>query len=116
MREDLGRQQMRALVTGHSGYLGSVMVPVLKGYGHDVTGLDTYSSEDCTLIGGENDAPSLCKDICDLTAGDLDGFDAIVHLAALSNDPLGDLKPDWTYEINAGASIRTNHASSSAGH
>ncbi len=99
---------MRVLVTGHCGYIGTVMVPMLIELGHDVVGLDSDLYEQCTF--GDNDGiqnnPMLKKDIRDVEASDLDGFDAVIHLAGLSNDPLGDLNPELTYEINHVASVR----------
>ncbi len=97
---------MKVLVTGHRGYIGSVMVPVLLATGHEVTGLDSYFFEDCAFGEDSASVPSLQKDVRDLTRSDVRGFDAIVHLAALCNDSLGDLKPEWTYEINHRASVR----------
>jgi nucleoside-diphosphate-sugar epimerase len=97
---------LRTLVTGHDGYIGSVLVPWLEADGHEVTGLDTYWFEGCdfgspiTRLGGRR------GDVRDLTAADLEGFDAVIHLAALSNDPLGDLNTELTYEVNQMASIR----------
>jgi nucleoside-diphosphate-sugar epimerase len=97
---------MRVLVTGHNGYIGSVMAPRLKQLGHEVIGLDTLYFEDCAF-GAEPDwIPSLRHDIRDVTSKDLEGLDAIVHLAALCNDPLGDLNADWTNDINYTASVR----------
>src|SRR3954462_4295458 len=98
---------MRILVTGHNGYIGSVLVPMLLASGrHHVTGLDTYFYERCTYGDDVPDPPSIRKDIRDVQAADLEGFDAIVHLAALSNDPLGDLRAATTYEINHQAGVR----------
>jgi nucleoside-diphosphate-sugar epimerase len=99
---------MRVLVTGHCGYIGSVMVPMLLDAGHEVTGYDSDLYERCTLaIGGSMAAvPSICKDVRDVTLSDLAGFEAVIHLAALSNDPLGDLNPEITYDINHRASVR----------
>ncbi len=98
---------MRVLVTGHNGYVGTVMVPMLLDAGHDVVGMDTNLYRACTF--GEDTTvkiPAIEKDIRDVTAADLDGFDAIIHLAGLSNDPLGDLNPTLTYKINHQASVR----------
>jgi nucleoside-diphosphate-sugar epimerase len=99
---------MRVLVTGHNGYVGTIMVPMLVAAGHEVVGMDTNLYEGSTF-GEENetkDVPAIRKDIRDITAADLDGFDAVIHLAGLSNDPLGDLNPELTYEINHRASVR----------
>jgi nucleoside-diphosphate-sugar epimerase len=106
---------MRVLVTGHDGYIGSVMAPLLKRLGHDVVGLDTYYFEDCTFGEDADWIPSLRRDIRDLTVSDLEGFDAVVHLAALCNDPLGDLNTDWTYDINFTASVRLAELAREAG-
>ena len=97
---------MRILVTGHNGYIGTVLVPLLRQEGHEVVGLDSYFFEQCTFGAPLPDVPSIRKDIRDVQATDLKGFDAIIHLAALSNDPLGDLHPKLTYEINHVASVR----------
>ena len=99
---------MRVLVTGHRGYIGTVMVPKLLEAGHDVTGYDSDLYERCTLaIGGAIAAvPSLRKDVRDVTLSDLASFEAVIHLAALSNDPLGDLNSEITYDINHRASVR----------
>jgi nucleoside-diphosphate-sugar epimerase len=99
---------MRVLVTGHRGYIGTVMVPALLAEGHDVEGLDSDLYERCTF-GDEGAIPDIAwikKDIRDVEASDLEGFEAVIHLAALSNDPLGDLNPDLTHEINYLASVR----------
>jgi len=99
---------MRVLVTGHKGYIGTVMVPMLIAAGHEVVGLDSDLYEQCTFGDGDGmqDIPALKKDIRDVEAPDLEGFEAVIHLAALSNDPLGDLNPALTYEINHAASVR----------
>ena len=97
---------MRVLVTGHRGYIGTVMVPMLVQAGHIVVGLDSDLFEQCTFQPGMFDVPSLRVDLRDVQIRDLDGFDAIIHLAALSNDPLSDLNPDITYDINHFASVR----------
>src|SRR5688572_20248838 len=99
---------MKVLVTGHLGYIGPVMVPLLQQAGHDVTGLDSNLYERCTFAaGGEMpNVPHIRKDVRAATIEDVRGFDAIIHLAALSNDPLGNLDPDLTYAINHRASVR----------
>jgi len=107
---------MRVLVTGHNGYIGSVMVPVLQAAGHEVVGLDTYYFEDCTL--GEEQSPGipvLRRDIRGVTSKDLQGFEAVIHLAALCNDPLGDLNPAWTFDINHLASVNLAKSAKEAG-
>ena len=106
---------MKVLVTGHTGYLGTVLVPMLQDAGHDVTGLDTDYFEGCTFGDGLADVPSLRLDVRDVATSHLFGFDAVMHLAALSNDPLGDLNPDCTYDINLRASIRLARLAKEAG-
>jgi nucleoside-diphosphate-sugar epimerase len=105
---------MRVLVTGHEGYIGTVLVPVLAAAGHDVTGLDTGLYGRCDFATCPQ-VPSLHLDVRDVTVEHLRGFDAVVHLAALSNDPLGDLNPDLTYDINHRASVRLAAAAKAAG-
>jgi nucleoside-diphosphate-sugar epimerase len=98
---------MRVLVTGHNGYVGTVMMPMLIEAGHEVVGMDTNLYAGSTF--GEDvkrPFPEIEKDVRDVVAADLEGFDAIIHLAGLSNDPLGDLNPELTYEINHRASVR----------
>lgn len=99
---------MKVLVTGHLGYIGTVMVPMLQKAGHEVVGVDSHLYERCTYDAGGSIAqvPALLRDVRDISGGDLQGIDAIIHLAALSNDPLGDLNPDITYAINHRASVR----------
>ncbi len=97
---------MRVLVTGHLGYLGSVMTDVLSGYGHHVVGLDTGLFADELLGPAPAAVPTLAVDLRDVTAEHVVGVDAIVHLGALSNDPLGSLDPALTYDINHRASVR----------
>jgi nucleoside-diphosphate-sugar epimerase len=99
---------MRVMVTGHTGYVGTVMVPMLIAAGHEVVGLDSNLYEGATFgtEGQINGIPALKKDVRDVEASDLEGLDAIIHLAALSNDPLGNLNPELTYQINHAASVR----------
>jgi len=106
---------MRVLVTGHNGYIGSVMAPLLKQLGHDVVGLDTFYFGDCTFGEDGEWIPSLRRDIRDLEVRDLEGFGAVIHLAALCNDPLGDLNSDWTYDINYTASVHLAQLAREAG-
>jgi nucleoside-diphosphate-sugar epimerase len=108
---------MKVLVTGHQGYIGSVMVPLLQQAGHSVSGYDSDLYEHCTYAPGGQQAtvPSLRKDVRDVNPRDLEGFDAVIHLAALSNDPLGNLDPELTYEINHKASVRFAKAAKEAG-
>ena len=97
---------MKVLVTGHKGYIGTVMVPMLLAEGHDVAGLDSDLFSNCTFGSGMEEIPSLEKDVRDVEVEDLRGYEAIIHLAGLSNDPLGDLNPNLTFEINHAASVR----------
>lgn len=112
--EDLG-VNMRVLLTGHHGYIGTVMAEKLLEAGHTVTGLDADFFEDCILGSTARSIPSIKKDIRDVALADLLGFDAVIHLAALSNDPLGDLKKDWTYDINLHATLRLAQLAREAG-
>lgn len=93
---------MKVLVTGHLGFIGPVMIRAFKEHGHHITGLDIGFFKECTEPGGEWPAPDaeIVKDIRDVSLDDVDGCDAIVHLAALSNDPLGELDEKLTYQIN----------------
>jgi nucleoside-diphosphate-sugar epimerase len=107
---------MRVLLSGHHGYIGSVLVPLLGAAGHEVVGLDTYMYEGCDF--GEERAPAvpaIRMDVRDAGPSDLDGFDAVIHLAALSNDPVGDLNPDCTFAINHRASVSLARAAKQAG-
>lgn len=108
---------MKVLVTGHQGYIGSVMVPMLIEAGHEVTGLDCNLYQRCTFAQGGRmaDVPSIRKDTRDVTWRDLAGFEAVIHLAALSNDPLGNLNPNITFEINHLASVQLAKAARQAG-
>jgi len=91
---------LKILVTGHDGYIGSILVPMLLEAGHEVTGLDSYFFEHCTLGSNAPDVRAIRKDMRDVQVEDLEPFDAIIVLAALSNDPLGNLNPECTYDIN----------------
>jgi len=106
---------MRVLVTGHEGYIGSVMTPLLRQAGHQVMGLDSGLFEECGFGEVARDLPTLRKDVRDVEVGELEGFDAVIHLAALSNDPLGDLNADCTMEINHRASVRLAGLAKAAG-
>ena len=108
---------MKVLLTGHLGYIGTVMTPMLIAAGHSVTGCDSDLYERCTYsYGGRiTDVPTIRKDIRDLERHDLAGFDAVVHLAALSNDPLSDLNRDATYSINHRGSVRLAELAKNAG-
>ncbi len=106
---------MKVLVTGHDGYIGTVMVDVLASAGHDVTGLDTYLYAGCDFGPPLRTVPAIKKDIRAVTPADLGGFDAVVHLAALSNDPLGCLDESCTYDINHRGSVSLARAAKSAG-
>jgi nucleoside-diphosphate-sugar epimerase len=97
---------MNVLITGHAGYIGAVLVPMLLEAKHEVTGLDTDFFAGCDFNGGLADVPAIHQDLRDIAVADLKGFDAVIHLAALSNDPLSDLNPECTYEINHRASVR----------
>lgn len=106
---------MKVLVTGHRGFIGTVMVPMLQREGFDVVGLDTDLYRWCTYGDAPSDVPSIIKDVRDVTLDDLKGFDAVVHLAALSNDPLGNINPDLTYDINHRASVQIAELAREAG-
>jgi len=106
---------MRVLVTGHHGYIGSVLAPALREAGHDVVGLDTFFYRGCNFGDGSEFEPALALDLRDVQPAHLDGFDAVVHLAALSNDPLGDFNPNWTYGINRDGTITLARAAKEAG-
>jgi nucleoside-diphosphate-sugar epimerase len=107
---------VRVLVTGDRGYIGCVLAPYLAAAGHEVVGLDSDLYRRCTFPSfGEPTMPSLTKDIRDVDATDLDGFDAVLHLAALSNDPLGALDEQLTYDINHHASVHLAREAKRAG-
>jgi nucleoside-diphosphate-sugar epimerase len=106
---------MRVLLTGHKGYIGSVAGPMLRVAGHEVVGLDADLFAGCEFGAPAQEIPEVRRDIRDVTKADLEGFDAVVHLAALSNDPLGNLDPHLTYDINHLASVRLAELAKSAG-
>jgi nucleoside-diphosphate-sugar epimerase len=106
---------MKVLVTGHEGYIGVVLVPMLEKAGHEVMGLDSGLFEECNFGPEQPPISSIRKDLRDVTMPDLGGFDAVLHLAGISNDPLGDLNPDCTFEINHRASVRLAEAAKKAG-
>lgn len=106
---------MQVLVTGHNGYIGSVLAPFIAAAGHDVVGLDTYLFEDCTFGQDSEAIEAMRLDVRDVRATDLEGFDAIIHLAALSNDPLGNVNPQCTYDINHLASVHLARMAKEAG-
>jgi nucleoside-diphosphate-sugar epimerase len=106
---------MRILLTGHLGYIGAVLSPMLVAAGHEVLGLDSDLYATCDFGAGVPDIPAIKKDIRDVEGSDLQGFKAVLHLAALSNDPLGNLNPELTYAINHQASVRLAKLAKEAG-
>jgi len=106
---------MKVLLTGHKGYIGAVAGQLLGAAGHDVTGFDTDLYADCDCGQPSPALPEIRKDLRDVTAADLEGFEAVIHLAALSNDPLGNLNRQLTYDINHLASVRLAQAAKQAG-
>ena len=100
---------MKVLVTGHEGYIGSVLAPMLQMAGHAVIGVDSGYFRTSQQEGGGR------RDIRDLTIADLAGCEAVIHLAALSNDPMGNLLPELTYEINYHSSVRLARMAKEAG-
>jgi nucleoside-diphosphate-sugar epimerase len=106
---------MKVLMTGHMGYIGSVMAPLFRSAGHRVVGLDNYLFEGCTFGELPPEIPAKHLDLRDVQRADLVGFDAVVHLAALSNDPLGNFNPECTFDINHRASVRLAELAKEAG-
>jgi nucleoside-diphosphate-sugar epimerase len=108
---------MKVLVSGHNGYIGTVLVPLFQQAGHEVVGLDTFLFGECTIGPDSPVVESIRADIRDVTSEQLApyGFDAVVHLAGISNDPLGDLNPDCTYDINHRGSVTLAKVAKAAG-
>ena len=107
---------MKVLVTGHKGYIGTIMVPMLLDAGHSVVGLDSDLFQQCSFDDASlRSIPEIDKDVRDVEVSDLDDFEAVIHLANLSNDPLGNLNPDLTFEINHRASVRLAELAKEAG-
>ena len=106
---------MKVLLTGHQGYIGAVASQMLTIAGHDTVGLDTNLFAGCDCGAPAPQIPEIRKDIRNVTVADLEGFDAIIHLAALSNDPLSNLDPTLTYDINHRASVRLAELAKQAG-
>ncbi len=103
------------MLTGHRGYIGAVAGPILRSAGHEVVGLDTDLYANCDFGVLSSGFPEIRKDLRDVSAADLAGFDAVVHMAALSNDPLGNLNPQLTYDINHLASVHLARVAKTAG-
>src|SRR5215831_3397103 len=106
---------MKILLTGHKGYIGAVAAPILRSAGYEVVGLDADIFAGCDFGEAAPEIPEVRKDIRYLTRADLEGFDAVFHLAALSNDPLGNLNSQLTYDINHLASVRLAELAKGAG-
>jgi nucleoside-diphosphate-sugar epimerase len=106
---------MRILITGHKGYIGPVMVRMLLAEGHELVGMDSDLFAECAFNQKVVEIPELKKDIRDATLEDFRGMDAVIHLAGISNDPIGNLNPDLTYEINHRASVRLAALAKEAG-
>ncbi len=106
---------MRVVVTGSDGYIGTILAPILAEHGHEVSGLDSRLYRGCSFGEELLEIPTVDLDVRDVGPSDLEGFDAVVHLAALSNDPLGDIEPRLTAEINASATVALARAAREAG-
>lgn len=106
---------MRVLLTGDRGYIGAVAGPMLAGAGYEVVGLDADLYTGCNFGSQPAGIAVIRKDLRELTVADLEGFDAVVHLAALSNDPIGNLNPQLTYDINHLASVELARLAKQAG-
>jgi nucleoside-diphosphate-sugar epimerase len=106
---------MRVLLTGHKGYIGAIAIPMLLQAGHEVVGLDADLYKNCDFGRASNGTPEIIKDLRQLNQSDLHGFEAVVHLAALSNDPVGNLNPQLTYDINHLGSVHLAELAKRAG-
>jgi nucleoside-diphosphate-sugar epimerase len=106
---------MKVLLTGHKGYIGSVASSMVRSAGHQVTGLDADLFTGCDFGSSVEEIPEIKKDIRNLVLSDVQGFDAVLHLAALSNDPLGNLDSDLTYDVNHRASVKLAELAKKAG-
>lgn len=106
---------MKVMVTGHLGYIGAILTSYFVDAGHDIVGLDTDLYDGCTFLQSVPDIPFIKKDIRDVQVADLENIDAIIHLAALSNDPLGNLSPELTFDINYRATVHLAELAKKAG-
>ena len=106
---------MKVLVTGHDGYIGSVASPIIRDAGNEVVGLDSYLFDGCSLGEKIQNVPGRRIDLRDVQVEHIRGFDAVVHLAGISNDPMGDLDPARTFEVNYKASVRLARLAKEAG-
>lgn len=110
------KRKMNLLITGNLGYIGSVMAPYFQERGYEVTGMDSeLYDRGCAMFPDLADIPTMRKDIRDAVPGDFSGIDAVIHLAAICNDPLGNLNPDWTYDINHHGTVRLAELAKKAG-
>ncbi len=106
---------MKVLVTGNRGYIGTILAPMLKSAGHEVVGLDSDLFRSGDFVAPPEEFPTLIMDVREVTQSHLEGFDAVIHLAGISNDPLGDMNPQCTYDINHRASVRLAELAKAAG-
>jgi nucleoside-diphosphate-sugar epimerase len=106
---------MRVLVDGDRGYIGAVLVPFVRAAGHEVVGLDVGWYDGCDFGAQPNGYEQRTGDIRDVTPEELEGFDAVIHLAAISNDPIGHLNPDATYGVNAHGAVHMAKMAKAAG-